>query len=139
MLTPVQRDFIDRLSALLVPMGMTPIEARVHALLIVLPEPVSLDEMVDLLGVAKSSASVAARELERHGVTVRVKEKGTKRVRYALAEHGGGFLAAQVIFLGEMGELLRGHAAGAGDARIAGMGDTYLRLHHAIKDALAGS
>lgn len=138
MLSCEQRDLMDRLTALLVPMGMTPIEARVHALLIAVPDPVSLDEMVELLGVAKSSASVAARELERHGVTVRVKEKGTKRVRYALAEHGGGFLAAQIVFLGEMGALLRGHAAGAGDKRVGGMGDTYLRLHHALKDALAG-
>lgn len=134
-------ELIERLAELLIPMGMTPIEARVQGLLIVSSSPLTLDEIVAALGVSKSSVSVATRELERHGAATRFTERGTKRVRYGLMEGAGGFLSAQLAFLGSIGELLRDRATTSANAatsrRFQAMGHFYLRIHDALKTALA--
>ena len=83
--------FIETLARLIIPMGMPPIAARMQGYIMLSPEPLSLDELVEGLGISKSSASVAARLLERYGIAKCHTERGSKRVRYGMAGHGGGF------------------------------------------------
>ncbi len=138
-LSAEDRRMIDELAQALMPMGLTPIEARVQALLTISLEPLTLDAMAGKLRVAKSSVSVAARELERHGAAERFTERGSKRIRYGIVTYGGGFLAAQVEFLGTMGTLLQRLAAAsaqdATSARLLDMGN----FHLLVRDALAAA
>lgn len=134
--------FIDELARLIVPMGMPPIAARMQGFIMLCPEPVSLDELVAALGISKSSASVAARLLERYGILRCHSERGSKRVRYGTAGHCGGFLAEQARFIGTMAALLAGRAETetepATAARLRDMAGFYRRVHQALDTALAG-
>lgn len=132
--------FVEALARLIIPMGMPPIAARMQGFLLLCPEPVTLDEMVEGLDIAKSSASVAARLLERYGVVQCFTERGTKRVRYGIAGQGAGFLAEQARFIGEMAALLASTAAARPEveaaARLNDMGGFYQRVHDALDGAL---
>jgi DNA-binding transcriptional regulator GbsR (MarR family) len=55
---------------------------RVFGLLLASDEPMSLDEIAQTLGISKSGASVAARDLERVGGVHRLGTIGSKRVFY---------------------------------------------------------
>ena len=55
---------------------------RVFGLLLASEGPQSLDEIAETLGISKSGASVAARDLERVGVVRRLGTPGSKRVLY---------------------------------------------------------
>ena len=55
---------------------------RVFGLLLASEGPLSLDEIAETLGISKSGASVAARDLERVGVVRRLGTPGSKRVLY---------------------------------------------------------
>ena len=55
---------------------------RVFGLLLASNQALSLDEIADALGISKSGASVAARDLERIGVVNRLGTPGSKRVVY---------------------------------------------------------
>jgi DNA-binding transcriptional regulator GbsR (MarR family) len=59
---------------------------RVFGLLLASDEPLSLDEIAAQLGVSKSGASVAARDLERAGVVHRMGTQGSRRVLYEATE-----------------------------------------------------
>jgi len=132
--------FIEALARLVIPMGMPPIAARMQGYIMLSPVPLTLDELVEGLGVSKSSASVAARLLERYGVLKCHTERGTKRVRYGMAEYGGGFLLEQMRFIGAMADLLKstaaGRAEGKAEARLTEMGAFYARVHDALEAVL---
>src|SRR5437660_757967 len=55
---------------------------RVFGLLLASDIPLTLDEIAKTLGISKSGASVAARDLERVGVVHRLGTPGSKRVLY---------------------------------------------------------
>ncbi len=55
---------------------------RVFGLLLASNQALSLDEIAETLGISKSGASVAARDLERIGVVNRLGTPGSKRVLY---------------------------------------------------------
>src|SRR5256712_11578888 len=55
---------------------------RVFGLLLASDVPLTLDEIAETLGISKSGASVAARDLERVGVVRRLGTPGSKRVLY---------------------------------------------------------
>jgi DNA-binding IclR family transcriptional regulator len=133
--------FIEALARLVIPMGMPPIAARMQGYIMLSPVPLTLDELVEGLGVSKSSASVAARLLERYGVVRCYTERGTKRVRYGIAERGGGFLLEQMRFIGTMADLLKTTAAaqpdGTAAARLTDMGAFYTRVHDALEAVLS--
>jgi hypothetical protein len=134
--------FIGEVTALLTPMGMPPIAGRMHGYLLLASEPATLDAMVDGLGISKSSASVAARLLERHGVIRRFAEPGTKRIRYGISGRCDGFLIEQVRFLGAMGALLEHRAAAhpddASSPRLEELGGFFLRLRDGMNRVLGG-
>jgi len=85
-LTDDQRRFIQDMAALLVPWGMPPGMANLYAWLLLTAEPASLDTIAAQLGMAKSSASVAARGLEQIGLARRHTEPGSKRLRYGASD-----------------------------------------------------
>jgi hypothetical protein len=128
--------FIQAVGALLIPMGMPPIAARMNGYLLLSEVPLSLDELVTGLRVSKSSASVATRILERYGIARRFTEPGTKRVRYGISGRCDGYLAEQIQFFESMGRLLRARAAAhpSDDTspRLQQLGDFYVRLRDAI-------
>jgi hypothetical protein len=133
--------FIEALARLIIPMGMPPIAARMQGYIMLSPEPVSLDELVAGLKVSKSSASVAARLLERYGIVRCYTERGTKRVRYGVTERCAGFLQEQTDSIGAMAKLLQGTAAARPEApaaaRLVDMGAFYARIHAALAAALS--
>jgi DNA-binding transcriptional regulator GbsR (MarR family) len=62
--------------------GLALTVGRVFGLLLASDEPLSLDEIAQTLGISKSGASVAARDLERVGGVHRLGTPGSKRVMY---------------------------------------------------------
>lgn len=123
-LSDEQRQFIADMAALLAPWGMQPGTASLYAFLLLCDEPVTLDAICAALGMAKSSASVAARALEQFGLARRHGERGTRRVRYGASESYSGFLATQARLLDDIGRLAETRASS-----VAG-GDTLRRLRY---------
>ncbi|HEX7856389.1 MAG TPA: transcriptional regulator [Sphingobium sp.] len=139
-LTDQQRDFIVAIAALLVPSGMQPSTASLYGYLLLCPEPVSLDTIAADLGMAKSSASVAARMLEQYGLARRHGERGSKRVRYGVSERYSGFIAAQAALLGDIGRVIESRAGGvAADAtlkRLRYLGSFYGKMERSIMERI---
>jgi hypothetical protein len=104
-LTPEQRRFLDDFAARLVPWGMQPGTATLYAYLLLCEEPISLDAIAEVLGMAKSTASVGARALEQFGLARRHTEPGSKRLRYAASEAFSGFLVTQAHLLDDIGRM----------------------------------
>lgn len=121
-LSSEQEKFIADMAALLGPWGMQPSLAKLYAYLLLSPEPVSLDAIAEALGMAKSSASVAARALEHYGLARRHTQRGSKRVRYGASDSYSGYIVAQAALMGDMGRLIKGRAAMVAD------GETLQRL-----------
>lgn len=132
----VDDPFVEQLAALLIPLGLAPIPARMQGLLMISLRPLTLDEMASALQASKSSVSVAARLLERYGVALRLPERGSKRVRYAISERPGGFLYDQMAFLGDMGQLLSRKGDAAGEGPLATRLHTMSAFLVHIRDAL---
>lgn len=123
-LSAEQSRFVDEMTALLVPWGMQPSLASIYAYLLLCDEPVSLDAITSTLGMAKSSASVAARALEQFGLARRHPEPGSKRVRFGASQSYSGFIAAQAALMGDLGRLVESRA------RMVSSGDTLKRLRY---------
>lgn len=117
-LDPDQFRFVEDIAARLMPWGMQASMARLYGYLLLRTEPVSLDTIVVDLGMAKSSASVAARVLLQHGLASRHTEPGTKRVRYGASERFSGYLVAQAALLGDLGQLVRGRADAVAEGKV---------------------
>lgn len=119
-----QRRFIDEMSVLLSPWGMLPSTASLYAYLLLCDQPVTLDTIAGALGIARSSASVAARALEQFGLARRHGEPGTRRVRYSASDSYSGFLASQARLLDDIGRLAESRA------RSVTSGETLRRLRY---------
>lgn len=136
-----QRRFVNDMAALLAPWGLPPATGNLYAYLLLCDEPVTLDEIADTLGMAKSSASVAARSLEQFGLARRHGERGTKRLRYGASDSYSGFLAAQARLLDDIGCLAEGRAQSvtSGDTlrRLRYLGSFYRKMATAIHDRIA--
>ena len=79
-----QRAFIDRLGDAAEADGLSPIAGRLFALLMLAPEPRSLDELAEALGVSKASVSTDARRLLERGIVERTRRTGDRRDFYEL-------------------------------------------------------
>jgi DNA-binding transcriptional regulator GbsR (MarR family) len=77
-----QRGFVEGFGHLYARYGVSITFGRLFGLLLVSDGPLSLDEIADDLGISKSGASVAARELERAGVIRRHGTPGSRRIAY---------------------------------------------------------
>lgn len=74
--------FVEDLGQQMVDWGLPRTTGRTYAFLLLQPRPVSLDEIARGLDVAKSGASVSARQLVGFGLARAVGERGSRRVRY---------------------------------------------------------
>lgn len=135
--TDVHQQFLEDVSALLVPWGMPQMSARIYAHLLLHSEPQSLDQIAEGLAVSKSSASVAARVLEGHMIIRRQAEKGTKRFRYVVCDGSAGLMTAKSELLGEFGDLLVERAGAVAKGRAATRMRAIGRFHLAMREAMA--
>lgn len=135
-LTNTQQAFIDDFAAMVVHWGMPITSARLYAYLLLVRSPVSLDEFAEALGISKSNASSAARELEGTGIARRLTERGSKRIRYEVSADPGLALRRHTGLLGQMAELITsridGLATGADRERLLELAD----FHRALKQAM---
>ncbi|WP_317929673.1 hypothetical protein [Halioxenophilus sp. WMMB6] len=104
--TTEQLRFIDDLSAALLPWGMPTGVGRLYGYLLLQEQPVSLDEMCEELEIAKSTASVSARELERTQLVTRHSVRGSKRVLYSVSEGNTSLMHDKVAMLGYLASTL---------------------------------
>ena len=74
--------FTDRLAVLFERDGQPPIAGRIFGLLLLSEEALSLDELAEILGVSKASASTNARLLAQFGVAEQVRRPGSRRDYY---------------------------------------------------------
>jgi DNA-binding MarR family transcriptional regulator len=81
----VRQDFLNRMSSAAEADGWAPIAGRLFGSLLLSPEPRSLDELADELGVSKASVSIDARHLLERGIVDRVCRAGDRRDYYTLS------------------------------------------------------
>ena len=62
--------------------GLNRLLGKIYVLLYMQPEPLSLDELMEELGVSKASVSIACRQLQSLGALRRVWQKGDRRDYY---------------------------------------------------------
>lgn len=135
-----QQQFVEEVAVLLVPWGMPLAAARLYGCLLLHSDPISLDQIAASLRMSKSSASVAARLLEKYGMARRQTIPGSKRVLYSAPDNFSGLLGEQGAILGKMGALLARRsqqvAHGKAAARMDAMAEFYLALQKVIAAAL---
>jgi DNA-binding transcriptional regulator GbsR (MarR family) len=140
-LSAEQRKFIEDMAVLLTPWGMQPSTAALYAYLLLCDVPVTLDQIAGTLGVAKSSASVAARSLEQFGLARRHGEPRSKRVRYGASDSYSGFLLSQARLLDDLGRLAearaRSVASGEASRRLRYLGSFHRKMAATITGRIA--
>jgi DNA-binding MarR family transcriptional regulator len=99
-----QQRFIERLGGHFAEQGLPRIGGRLLAMLMLSPEPVSLDDLARSLQVSKGSVSSNARMLERSGIVERVKLPRDRRDFYQVCGDAQtrvlrGYLAQMRAFL----------------------------------------
>lgn len=139
-LTAAERRFIEDVARLLVPWGVPQTAARLYGYLLLCAGPASLDRIVQDLEMSKSSASVAARLLEKYTLAHRHGERGSKRVLYAVSDNYQGMLTEQNRLLDSLAGLMREGgrtvAKGAARDRLEEMAEFYLLIRRAMEQAL---
>lgn len=139
-LARAKRRFVEDVARLMVPWGVPQTAARLYGYLLLSEGPVSLDSITTGLEVSKSSASVAARLLEKYTLAVRHSERGSKRALYEISENYEGMLTEQNRMLESLAELLRtgagSVASGASSNRLKEMAEFYLVIRRAMESAL---
>lgn len=139
-LAEAERRFIEDVSRLLVPWGVPQTAARLYGYLLLRPEPVSLDRITADLEISKSSASVAARLLEKYTLALRHGERGSKRALYAVSDNYEGMLSEQSRLIDALAGLLRTGAgtvaSGAARGRLEEMAAFYLEMRRTMETVL---
>ena len=92
---------------------------RLLAYLLLMPAPVSLDQMARDLEVSKSSISVSARLLEQGGIARRIPQRHSRRVLYEAVDNFEGLVEAELQQRALFTEKLRQGVDIAADARAA--------------------
>lgn len=134
------RRFVEDVARLLIPWGVPQTAARLYGYLLLSAAPVSLDRIALDLEVSKSSASVAARLLEKMTFARRHGERGSKRALYEASDNYEGMVTDQNRLLDELAELMRTGAetvrAGKARERLEEMAEFYLLTRQALQAAL---
>src|SRR5215510_452481 len=135
-----ERRFVEDVARLLAPWGVPQAAARLYGYLLLSAEPVSLDRITADLEMSKSSASVAARLLEKYTLARRHGERGSKRALYEVSDNYEGMLTEQNRLLLALAELLRTGArtvaSQAAHDRLEEMAEFYLVMREAMEAAL---
>ncbi|MFM5907939.1 MAG: GbsR/MarR family transcriptional regulator [Novosphingobium sp.] len=108
--------FMDEIVVLMAPWGWSRTLARVFAYLLVRETPATLDEIAADLGIAKSNASMATRELVDYGNAVRLRQPGTKQLLFDAPSAQTGPFALRSAMLIKMAGLLEAQCGEVGDA-----------------------
>ena len=123
-----QHEFIEDMGQHMVGWGVPRNTGRVYAYLLLATEPASLDRLSAELGMAKSGASVAARQLVGFGMARAIGQRGSRRTLYEALHSIEGIFAARNARAGELLARLRQGARaappGIGRQRLADMADT---------------
>jgi DNA-binding transcriptional regulator GbsR (MarR family) len=97
-------DFIEQMGLTFEHLGATRIAGRLFGLLLLTPQPMSLTELADRLGVSKASISTNARLTGHIGLTHRVSVPGDRRDYYEILP--GAFESALARRLSTIHELI---------------------------------
>ena len=139
-LSEAQQRFIDDFAHLLMPWEMPITAARLYAYLLLVTAPVTLDEFAAALGISKSNASTAARELEAVGIARRMTDRGSKRIRYEVTSDPGTALKRHAQLLGQTAELIMARkdqiSSGANLARLNDLAEFHLALKQAMESVI---
>jgi DNA-binding transcriptional regulator GbsR (MarR family) len=135
-----ERRFIDEVARLMVPWGVPQTAARLYGYLLLSAEPVSLDRITVDLEVSKSSASVAARLLEKYTLARRQGERGSKRALYEVSDNYEQMLTEQNRLLQALADQLKTGASIAASGtvrnRLKEMVEFYLVTRQTMESAL---
>ena len=114
-----QARFVEDMGEHMLGWGLPRTTGRVYAYLLLRTEPVSLDDITRDLGVAKSGASVATRQLVRFGLARGVAERGSRRLLFTGLRTVEAIFAARTAQSEDLVERLREGAkvASAHEAR----------------------
>jgi len=139
-LSEAQQRFIDDFAHLLLPWEMPITAARLYAYLLLVTAPVTLDEFAAALGISKSNASTAARELEAMGIARRMTDRGSKRIRYEVTSDPGTALKRHAELLGQTADLLIKRkeeiSSGPNLARLTELAEFHLALKRAMESVI---
>lgn len=134
------RRFIEDIASLLTPWGMSNVTARIYGYLLLSASAVTLDQIAEDLQVSKSSASVAARALERSSLARRSGERGSKRIFYEASDTCGTAISERIVMLGSVAKLLQGRAlrasSDAAKHRLEKVAGLYLLMRDAVEEAV---
>ena len=140
---PETRQFIERMGLAIERLGLTRNFGRLFGLLMVAERPLSLDEMVERLGVSKASVSTNARACEELGLARQVGVRGDRKDYYEIAP--GAFesmMAKRVGVIHAMAGLAAegvqavGEEPSAARDRLTEMLDFYLFMGEQIEELL---
>jgi DNA-binding transcriptional regulator GbsR (MarR family) len=135
--TEPERRFVEDVARLLLPWGVPQTAARLYGYLLLRAEPVTLDRITIDLQISKSSASVAARLLEKYTLARRHGERGSKRVLYEVSDDYESMLSEQNRLLEALADVLRAgvHVAASRRTRdrLADMAEFYLTVRQAME------
>jgi len=94
-MTAAQHDFVDHMGQQMVGWNLPRTTGRVWAYLLIRGEPAVLDEIARDLDVAKSGASVGARQLVAFGLARSTGERGSRRVLFSAIDNMNAMFAAR--------------------------------------------
>ena len=94
-MTTAQHHFIDHMGQQMVAWNLPRTTGRVWAYLLMRGEPASLDDIVRDLEIAKSGASVGARQLVAFGLALSRGERGSRRVLFRAIDSMDAMFAAR--------------------------------------------
>ena len=94
-MTAAQHEFVDHMGQQMVGWNLARTTGRVWAYLLVRGEPAVLDDIARDLDVAKSGASVAARQLVAFGLARSTGERGSRRVLFSAIDNMEAMFAAR--------------------------------------------
>ena len=82
-LSPARQHFIDTWPDVLKPWSLPKAAARIHALLLSAPSPLTADDIIDALELSSGSASTQLRLLSELGMVERLRIMGVRKAHYA--------------------------------------------------------
>lgn len=140
---PETRQFIERMGLAIERLGLTRTFGRLFGLLMLADEPMSLDDMVEHLGVSKASVSTNARACEGLGLARRVGVRGDRKDYYEIAPRAFEQMTAKrVVAIHAMAGLAAEGLEAVGDdpsparERLTQMLDFYLFMGEQIEELL---
>ncbi len=126
-MTRAQVTFIDDMGQLMAGWGLPRNTGRIYAYLLLQRELATLDDIAADLGIAKSGASVAARQLAQLGLARAVGQPGSRRVLYEALYSIESIIAARAAQMNDLVARLRQGArvapGGHGRQRLQAMAD----------------